>query len=336
MCATLPVGGQPSIGSLPPVTQNTPYADIARVPELPIAAATDIAGLEPMQTLKRRWPALLGGLLTAAMFVFVVRRLLATGIPGLLHALPDSPWFYVVFAGLYFTLPIGDFTIFRRLWGIPWSGMVALLKKRVANEVLLGYSGEAYFYVWARQRSEMVAAPFGAVKDVSILSAIAGNGMTLLMMAVALPLGYQLLGPELAREFEWSALIVMATSLPFLIFSRRVFTLPRPLLFWVFGVHSLRLIVFSVLLALAWHFALPEVPVTMWLFLSAGRLLVSRLPLVPNKDLLFAAFANELIGQQQELSQLMAVTAALMLVAHVVLITVTGIADLMRKKDVTA
>ena len=58
------------------------------------------------------------------------------------------------------------------------SGLIALHKKRISNEVLLGYSGEAYFYAWARQRSQMVAAPFGAVKDVSILSAIAGNAIT--------------------------------------------------------------------------------------------------------------------------------------------------------------
>ena len=328
------LAGISRLARIPTVTQNTSDTLIARLPELPVAAASDIAGLEPMQSLKRRWPSLLGGALTIAMFVFVVRKLLATGVPGLLHALPDSPMFYVVFAALYMSLPLGDYAIFRRLWRIPVSGLVALMKKRVANEVLLGYSGEAYFYAWARQRSEMVAAPFGAVKDVSILSAIAGNGMTLLMMAIALPLGYDLLGPERAHQFEWSALIIMAMSLPFLIFSRKVFTLPRAQLWEVFGIHVARLVAGSVLIAMAWHFALPQVPVAMWLFLAAGRLLVSRLPFVPNKDLLFAAFANQLIGQHQELSQLVAVTAALTLIVHVVLVTVFGVVDLMmRKKD---
>lgn len=319
---------------IPTVTQHTSDTLIARLPESPAAAASDIAGLEPMQSLKRRWPSLLGGALTIAMFVFVVRKLLATGVPGLLHALPDSPLFYIVFAGLYMSAPLGDYVIFRRLWGIPLLGLIALMKKRVANEVLLGYSGEAYFYAWARQRSEMVAAPFGAVKDVSILSAIAGNGLTLIMVAVALPFGRELLDPQMFRLVVWSAAITVATSLPFLIFSRRVFSLARATLWWIFGVHSLRLIAGSVLIALAWHFALPNVSVFIWLFLAAGRLLVSRLPLVPNKDLVFATFANLLIGQHQELSQLVAVTAALTLVAHVVLVTGFGVVDLIRKKDV--
>ncbi len=63
-------------------------------------------------------------------------------------------------------------------------------------------------------------------------------------------------------------------------------------------------------------FANPGV-VGMWLFLAAGRLLVSRLPLVPNKDLLFANFAIILIGQGEALSELVAFTAALTLFAHV-------------------
>ena len=70
---------------------------------------------------------------------------------------------------------------------------------------------------------------------------------------------------------------------------------------------------------------LPGVPVGMWLFLAAGRLLVSRLPLVPNKDLLFANAAILLIGQDQALSELIAFTAALTLVVHVALIILFGI-----------
>ncbi|MFX5622963.1 hypothetical protein ABTE00_22670, partial [Acinetobacter baumannii] len=76
---------------------------------------------------------------------------------------------------------------------------------------------------------------------------------------------------------------VIGMSLPFLIFSKRVFSLPRPLLWWIFLIHILRAVASSVLLALTWHFGMPEVSIGMWLLLSAGRQLASRLPLVPNK-----------------------------------------------------
>ena len=129
-----------------------------------------------------------------------------------------------------------------------------------------------------------------------------------------------LLPPDLFKTVLGSAAITFAISLPFLIFSRRVFSLPRATLWWVFMIHCIRLMCGSLLIALAWHFAMPDVTIAMWLFLAAGRLLVSRLPLVPNKDLLFANFAILLIGQDQALSELIAFTAALTLLVHVVLI----------------
>jgi hypothetical protein len=299
--------------------------------EAPIIAAPDLAGLQPLETIRSRWPMVLGGLLTVAMIVGVGRQLFASGLTGLSRMVPESPLFYVAFALLYMSPPTFDYIIFRRLWGIPLDGLVALMKKRIANDVLFGYSGDAYFYAWARQRTHIVSAPFGAVKDSTILSAVAGNMITLAMIALALPLGWRLLTPGQLHSLLWSTVIIFAMSLPFLIFSRRVFSLPRRTLWWVFGVHATRLVVGSILIAFAWHFAMPWVSIGMWLLLAAGRLLVSRLPLAPNKDLLFANFAIILIGQGSALSGLVAFTAALTLLVHVVLIAAFSARALMRK-----
>jgi len=291
--------------------------DPAREPVLPSA---EIVALQPLTTVKSRWPAIIGAVLTLAMIFGLARELFGAGLAGLTNWVPSSPAYYLAFALLYMSPPFFDYVIFRRLWSLPIAGLAALLKKRIANDVVMGYSGEAYFYAWARARATMVAAPFGAVKDVSILSAIAGNAITLALVAVALPLGRSLLTPHQFRTALGSAAITLAISLPFLLFSRRVFSLPRRELWWTFGIHCLRLTVGSVLIALAWHFAMPGISLGMWLFLAAARLLVSRLPLVPNKDLLFANFAILLIGQDRVLSAMIAFTAALTLLAHIVLI----------------
>ena len=312
------------LGSKIPIIDNT---------KAPLVTVPDIAGLEPVQTLKRRWPMVIGAIITLAMIAGLGRELFGSGLAGLSRAVPSNPLFYLAFALLYIAPPAGDFIIFRRLWGIPLSGLAALLKKRIANDVVLGYSGEAYFYAWARQRSQMVAAPFGAVKDVSILSAIAGNAVTLAMIALALPLGAGLLTPIQLSTVETSAAITFAMSLPFLIFSKRVFSQPRRTVWWIFMVHCIRLVSGSVFLAFAWHFALPTVSIGMWLILGAARLLVSRLPLVPNKDLLFANFAIILIGQDAALSELMAMTAALVLLVHIVLIGSFSLHGLLRTKN---
>ena len=268
---------------------------------------------------------MLAGALTLLMMAGLARELLDHGLVALSRTVPTSPLYYIPFALLYMSPPTFDWIIFRKLWGIPPSGLVALLKKRVANEVVFGYSGEAYFYAWARARMTMVAAPFGAVKDVSILSAVAGNAITLAMIALALPFASALLSPDQFRTVAGSAAVVIAMSLPFLLFSKRVFSLGPRTLWWVFGVHCTRLIVGSTLIALAWHFAMPDVAVGTWLFLAAARLLVSRLPLVPNKDLLFANLAILIIGQGGALTDLIAFTAALTLLAHIVFIAGVGV-----------
>ncbi|OYY70244.1 hypothetical protein [Sphingomonas sp. 28-63-12] len=281
---------------------------------------------------RRHWPTILGVAITIAMVAGLARGLAGSGLAGLREAVPASPLFYLSFALLYVALPLGDFVIFRQLWHIPVAGFVALLKKRIANDVVVGYAGEAYFYSWAVARARLVSAPFGAVKDVSILSALAGNGMTLTMTVLALFLGQTLLRPADFSALAWSTLLVVGISLPFLIFSRRVFSLPRAALSRIFLVHCLRLIADTVLLALAWHVALPQVAIGTWLLLVAGRLLVSRLPFVPNKDLLFANFAITLVGHSDGLSALVAVTAALTLLVHAALIVVFGLFSLFRNR----
>ena len=286
----------------------------------PVLPSPDLAGLKPLATIRSRWPAIIGAVLTLAMIFGLLRELFGSGLAGLTRWLPSSPGYYLAFALLYMSLPFFDYVIFRRLWALPATGLAALIKKRIANDVVMGYSGEAYFYAWSRANAPMVAAPFGAVKDVSILSAIAGNAITLAMVAVALPLGRSLLSPDDFRTALGSAAITFAISLPFLIFSRRVFSLRRGQLWWIFGIHCVRLVAGSFFIALAWHLAMPGISLGMLLFLAAARLLVSRLPLVPNKDLLFANFAILLIGQDRALSEMIAFTAALTLLVHVFLI----------------
>lgn len=278
-----------------------------------------VAAPHPAETLPQRWPAVMGAAISVAMMVMLGRELLDTGLDGLSRAAPDSVWFYAAFLGLYMALPTADFIIFRRLWSIPWSGFVALHKKRIAKEVVLGYAGEAFFYAWARTRANVVTAPFGAVKDVSLLSAIAGNGATIILCALALPTGYQLMSPGVLNMVAGPAGLTLSTGTLLILVSKRLFSLPRVQLQAVFWIHCVRIVVSSLLLALAWHFAMPGVPLRMWLFLSAVRLLVSRLPLVPNKELLFAGVAILLIGQDEALGDMIAFVAALTLVTHIAL-----------------
>ncbi len=301
----------------------------ARIAEASVAARGDVAGPE-RAALPSRWAAIAAGLLMVAMVAGLARELFSSGLAGLGALVPESAVFYVALALFYLVAPACDYLIYRRLWRLPRVGFGALVRKRIANDVLFGYSGDAYFYAWARANAA-AEAPFGAVKDVAILSAIAGNAVTLAGLALALPVAAHLLDAGEMKVLLGSIAVIFAMSAPFLIFSKRVFTLPKKRLWWIFGVHCLRLVATSVLLAFAWHVALPQVSLGLWLLLVAGRLLVSRLPLVPNKDLVFANFAIILMGDNGAVTGLVALTAALTLIAHGALIAAFGAHALTRK-----
>lgn len=295
-------------------------------------ARPDLAGLEPLERLRPRWPRILGALLSGLMIVGLAWELFDHGWAGVELAAPDSPWFYLFFAFAYFSPPLFDFIIFRRLWRLPFDGFGALVRKRIANDVVIGYSGDVFFYAWARARLKMVTAPFGAVKDVTILSGIAGNIVTVGMLAIALPFAFELFPPAQLRMLVWSAAVAVGISGVLLLFSRRVFSLPGAMLRWIFGIHCARLVLGSLAFGIASYFAMPNVSITWWLFLAAGRLVVARLPLLPNKDLLFANFAIMFIGHGEALSDLVAFVATLTLFAHVVLMAAFGLPALARKE----
>jgi hypothetical protein len=274
-------------------------------------------------------PAISVGILIAVLFGL---RMLKWD--DVVAVVPTSPAFWAVFAIVYF-LPIAcDFLIFRYLWRIPGEGFVALTRKQVSNELLLGYVGEVYFYSWARKKIDMRTSPFGAVKDVAILSALAGNFVTLVMIAVAYPLvsttEYSVISAKL-RVSEWmlttSIALVVLIPMVAVLFGKRLFSLSRKQLSIVTGIHVTRIVVNGFLAALCWSLALPEVDLSWWVVLATVRLLISRLPLVTQKDIVFAGIAVFMVGRDLEIAALIAFWAAIQLVANLVIGAVLAIAD---------
>lgn len=296
-----------------------------RLEDNPVAASGDPAPLEQNHSPILRWatPAL-----SVAILAVVIWQFRHINLNQIVDVIPTNPLFWLVFAIYFFSAPIADFIIFRRLWGIPFEGFIALLRKSVSNALLVDYLGEAYFYSWARKKLNMVTSPFGAVKDVAILSALVSNFATIVMMALAYPY---------ARDFNFgvqplliaaSIGVVAIISILVVAFRKRLFSLTRSELWWVSGVHLARMVIVNLLLALAWSLALPDVALTWWLVLVTINMLLGRLPLISNKDVIFAGLVVFLVGRDEEVKLLMALMATLILLANIIVGVILALGDL--------
>ena len=265
---------------------------------------------------ERGWTWWVGTAITLAVLVAALLQLAQIDLRQVAAIVPTSPLFWFVYALSYFAGPLGDYVIFRRLWQIPAAGFFALLRKLIGNELVTGYVGDLYFYTWARQRTTMTSAPFGAVKDVAILSAMAANLVTLVLMVLAYPLLDTLhLGIDPTAFFGSLALMLVISS-GVLFFRKKLFSLPARDLWYVTAVQMARVVATLVLTGWCWHLALPAESVQLWVLLSAMRMLLSRLPFLPNKDVVFAALAVFVIGQDAQVGALMAMMASLLLATH--------------------
>ena len=279
------------------------------VPSLPLDS-------EPLKFGLSTFARILGPLLSLAIFIAAAFQFRALDLHKVAELLPVSAAFWSVFAASYLAAPYADWIIFHRLWKIPLAGMLPLIGKGIGNDLLMGYVGEVYFYDWARRRANLAGSPFGAIKDVAILSAAAGNAATVAMVLAAWPFANLLPLGGHGHELALSITFGLVSSALVMLFRGRLFSLSRAELRFIFAAQLARIAVTTALSALLWHLVLPDVALSWWLMLATIRLLISRLPFLPNKDVVFAGLAVVLVGHELDIAALLTMLAGVILVTH--------------------
>ena len=279
---------------------------------------------------KLTWARVLSAILSLLVIGAALCQARSVDLASMVRLLPAAPAFWALFCISYLAGPLSEWLIFRRLWHVGPEALGALVRKLIYNELLIGYLGEVYFYTWARKHLRFVTAPFGAVKDVAVLSALAGNVMTLVFLAASLPFLALLPAHDHAVAIGWSIAFAIGTSFAAMLWRGSLFSLEAADLKTIFGIHIGRILATTCLAATLWRMVLPDTPIGWWLVLATLRLLISRLPFVPNKDVIFAGVAILALGDDGRLATLMAMMAVLTLVTHLLAGLTFALADLAR------
>ncbi|MEL7488660.1 MAG: hypothetical protein AAGJ87_15755, partial [Pseudomonadota bacterium] len=235
------------------------------------------------RTLKAVQYALLAGVVA-----YLLYRFTSVGWGEVFSALPTSPWFYAFFLMRFLALPISELAIYEMIWGRPLlRHFPAFVRKRVYNFAVMGYSGEGFLTLWAQrtlplsQKSVMVG-----VKDNNLLSALASNGATVvLILALAanggLSAGFAALPPGAGVLFALAFTSALVLAVTVLAFRNRLISLSPLKMRRLMSVHAVRISLILALHAAMYAAALPGASLSAWVMFLALQLVLSRIPFIP-------------------------------------------------------
>ncbi len=281
-----------------------------------------------MLTLGRRvqlrWGARLAGLghygsilLSILLIAAILREISLIDLAGAFTLRPLPLLFYPAFVVFFLGSPLIEWLILRRLWQAPFSGFWAILRKMVYNEMLISYLGDAYLFAWIRRELPHVKKPFAVVKDMAIVSAFMGSVITLLAIAAAWPFFPQVDQAGLGTSIPLALALPLASGGAIALFRNKLLSLPRREIAWIGWACGTRVIAQTFAAIVMWWSLLPQVPLTTWIVLAAIRMVSTRLPLVPNKDLAFAAVTVALIGDHDGIAPMIVMITGLVLMANI-------------------
>jgi len=241
-------------------------------------------------------------MVVAGVLYLMAAKLVQVGWYDVSQSLPKTPWFYLFFLCIYFAQPVAEWLVYQRLWGaVVKPRFDVFLRMRIYNFALISYAGEAFLAIWAHKNlTQNNKSVISSVKDSSILSGLASNSFTLGLLALFFLSG-QLetltnSDPAYGRYLGFavaSGLILIPLVLKF---HDRILAIAPAVAKRVFLIHLARLILVLLLQTAQWAVVFPAIPMTTWLLLLTAQMILTRIPFLPNTDLLFAGLGMTLMG----------------------------------------
>ncbi|MEM9495368.1 MAG: hypothetical protein AAGA09_05150 [Pseudomonadota bacterium] len=233
----------------------------------------------------------------AGIVLYLGFKLSSVGWGAVLGALPETPWFYLFFALRFLALPVSELAIYEILWSIPlMRHFTVFIRKRVYNFAVMGYSGEAFLTIWARRKLNLSDKKIiVAVKDNNLLSALTSNAATVLLIMLLAATGGLKAGldafPGASYLFALAFIVASVLVIAVATFREKLIALPKGVMPRLLGVHGARQVMIIALHAAMYASALPGAPMMAWLTFIALQLVLSRIPFLPNQDIVYLGAA---------------------------------------------
>ncbi len=244
-------------------------------------------------------------LLVGGIIAYLAYQLTTIGWAEVWTSLPTTPWFYVLLLLMYATLPATEAILYGRTWTARYRDLLpVLLRKRVLNNDVLGYSGEAYFYLWVQRHTNLARRQIAeTIKDNTIISSVASTTVAFLLLAAFFLTGQiALLDPYLPDATSTLAgglAILIGLTAVGITFRRAIFSLPVALLGLFAAGHLMRFVLNNGFQVVQWAVVIPEVPLGSWITLLALYIIINQVPFVPARGLFFLSASVELSGPLQ-------------------------------------
>lgn len=172
----------------------------------------------------------------------------------------------------------------------------------------MGYSGEVYLYLWARKKLKLKDSEIlKPVKDNNIISSVASTLITILLLGIFVFTGEIKLLDWLHAQnkiYIYGGIILLIILILLTIrFRHLVISMPLKTAGMIFAIHFTRLLLGQTLQVLQWYIALPTIPFYVWFTFVSFQVVMSRIPFLPNNDLIF-------LGASIKMTQMMHVPLA--------------------------
>jgi hypothetical protein len=241
-------------------------------------------------------------LIQVVIVLILAGQIIQIGWRNILSELPVQPLYYLLFLVLYFTLPVTEYFTYSVRWPIRfWESQGIFLKKRIYNKVVLGYSGEVQLFFWLKSRMGIdKTEAYEVVRDNNILSTLASTSVAFVLLVIFMLTGR-------LRLDDWVTLDQLYLMMPVglallsavLLLLRRfrayLFTMSRKPALLIFSLHCGRMLFLTAAQVAQWYVVMPWVAFDIWFTMIVLQLILSRIPFLPSKDLVFIGTSLEFV-----------------------------------------